>query len=217
MPYTSASDLLSIVPKLHALEASVSTVVLGQPRLVRGMLITLLARGHALIEGVPGLGKTLGVQAFVQTFEGVFKRVQFTPDLLPSDVVGAEIYQVHSGQFTIKQGPIFTHCLLADEINRAPAKVQSSLLEAMQERQVTIGETTFLLEEPFVVFATQNPVEQEGTYQLPEAQLDRFLCKIVVEAPSLQTEIDILKNQTTPQSTTIEKVLSRSEIVDIQQ
>jgi MoxR-like ATPase len=172
--------------------AEVSRVVVGQKYLVEGLLTGLLTNGHVLLEGVPGLAKTLTVKTLAQGIQTGFQRIQFTPDLLPADLVGTMIYNPRSGDFTVKHGPLFSNLILADEINRAPAKVQSALLEAMQERQVTIGETTYKLPDPFLVLATQNPLEQEGTYQLPEAQLDRFLLKLRVGYPTKAEERQIL-------------------------
>ena len=174
------------------LQAEVARIVVGQKYLVDGLLIGLLANGHVLLEGVPGLAKTLTVKTLAQSVQTGFQRIQFTPDLLPADLIGTLIYNPRSGEFTVKHGPLFSNLILADEINRAPAKVQSALLEAMQERQVTIGDTTYKLPDPFLVLATQNPLEQEGTHQLPEAQLDRFMLKLRVGYPSKQEERQIL-------------------------
>jgi len=178
---------------LERLFAEVHKVVVGQNEMIERLLIGLLCGGHVLLEGAPGLAKTLTVKTLAQTLQLQFKRVQFTPDLLPSDVIGTVIYNHLSGTFTNKQGPIFTNLLLADEINRAPAKVQSALLEAMAEHHVTVGDTTYALPSPFLVLATQNPIEQEGTYNLPEAQLDRFMFKIKVDYPSSEDELKIMK------------------------
>jgi MoxR-like ATPase len=167
-------------------------VVIGQKYLVERLLIGLLANGHVLLEGVPGLAKTLSVKSLAAAVHAKFSRLQFTPDMLPADIIGTQIYNPQSGAFTVRQGPIFAHFILADEINRAPAKVQSALLEAMQEKQVTIGDQTFRLEEPFLVLATQNPIEQEGTYPLPEAQVDRFMLKLRIGYPSRDEERQIL-------------------------
>ena len=174
------------------LQAEVSRVVVGQKYLVDGLLTGLLTNGHVLLEGVPGLAKTLTVKTLAQSVQTGFQRIQFTPDLLPADLIGTLIYNPRSGEFTVKHGPLFSNLILADEINRAPAKVQSALLEAMQERQVTIGDTTHKLADPFLVLATQNPLEQEGTYQLPEAQLDRFMLKLRIGYPSKVEEHQIL-------------------------
>ncbi len=163
-------------------------VIVGQKHLVEGLLIGMLSDGHILLEGVPGLAKTLAINTLATTIDAKFSRIQFTPDLLPADVLGTMIYSQKREEFVVKQGPIFANFILADEINRAPAKVQSALLEAMQERQVTIGDTTYRLEEPFLVMATQNPIEQEGTYPLPEAQVDRFMLKVVIDYPKKEEE-----------------------------
>jgi MoxR-like ATPase len=174
----------------------VSKVIVGQKYMIDRLLIGLLANGHILLEGVPGLAKTLAVRTLSATIQTKFQRIQFTPDLLPADLIGTLVYDQHDGKFTTKKGPIFANLILADEINRAPAKVQSALLEAMQERQVTIGETTYPLDDPFLVLATQNPIEQEGTYPLPEAQVDRFMLKLSIGYPSREEELEILRRMT---------------------
>jgi len=173
--------------------AEIEKVIVGQNGLIQRMLIGLLCEGHLLLEGLPGLAKTTAVKAMAQTIDTAFKRIQFTPDLLPADIIGTQIYRPDNGSFEVNKGPIFNNIILADEINRAPAKVQSALLEAMQERQVTIRDTTFKLDNPFLVMATQNPIEQEGTYPLPEAQIDRFMMKIKVDYPSAEEEKEIVK------------------------
>ena len=178
---------------LHALRSEIRKVLVGQDYLVERLLLGLLTNHHVLIEGVPGLAKTLSVTTLARAIQATFRRIQFTPDLLPADLIGTLIYNPRSGEFTTRKGPIFAHIILADEINRAPAKVQSALLEAMQERQVTIGDSTYPLEEPFMVLATQNPIEQEGTYPLPEAQVDRFMLKLKVSYPNKTEERQILK------------------------
>jgi len=178
---------------IQNIKTEIAKVLVGQDKMVEGLLAGLLCRGHILLEGVPGLAKTTAVNALAKTLGLDFKRVQFTPDLLPSDIIGTEIYDPSNNTFKIKQGPIFTNLLLADEINRAPAKVQSALLEVMQERQVTIGDETFKIDLPFLVMATQNPVEQEGAYELPEAQLDRFMMKIVVGYNTKEEELEIAR------------------------
>jgi len=178
--------------RIDAIKQEVKKIIVGQEELVDSLLVGLIANGHILVEGVPGLAKTTAINAIAKALGVGFKRIQFTPDLLPSDVTGTEIYNPKNGEFSIKQGPIFTNLLLADEINRAPAKVQSALLEVMQERQVTIGEHTFKIDEPFLVMATENPVEQEGTYRLPEAQLDRFMLKVLVGYNSIEEEMEIV-------------------------
>ena len=177
---------------ISALRTEVGKVVIGQQALVDRLILSLLCKGHVLLEGVPGLAKTLSVKAMAGTLHAQFARIQFTPDLLPADLLGTMIYNPEERQFTAKKGPIFANLILADEINRAPAKVQSALLEAMQERQVTLGETTYRLPDPFLVLATQNPIDQEGTYQLPEAQLDRFLFKVLVTYPTREEELQVL-------------------------
>ncbi|NPV14140.1 MoxR family ATPase [candidate division WOR-3 bacterium] len=181
---------------VQALTAEVGKVIVGQKYLIERLLVGLLANGHILIEGVPGLAKTYAVKALAGAISARFQRIQFTPDLLPADIIGTQIYNQRTGEFTARKGPIFANFVLADEINRAPPKVQSALLEAMQERQVTIGDETFRLEEPFLVLATQNPIEQEGTYPLPEAQTDRFLLKLRVSYPSKEEEKQIVERMT---------------------
>jgi MoxR-like ATPase len=178
--------------ELEPLYREIARVLVGQRLLVDRLLVGLLAGGHILLEGVPGLAKTLAVRTLGRCLRLTFSRIQFTPDLLPADVIGTQIYNPRSGDFTVKKGPVFAHLVLADEINRAPAKVQSALLEAMQEKQVTIGEASYPLEQPFLVLATQNPIEQEGTYPLPEAQVDRFMLKLKVTYPSKEEELAIL-------------------------
>lgn len=198
---------------MHRLSDEMKKVIFGQDKMVESLLIGLLSNGHILLEGVPGLAKTLAIKTLADAVHGHFSRIQFTPDLLPADVVGTMIYNVKENDFTIKKGPIFANFVLADEINRSPAKVQSALLEAMQEKQVTIGDETFLLEEPFLVMATQNPVEQEGTYPLPEAQVDRFMLKTVITYPDYESERQIMRhniNQTFPK---IEPVMHIQEIL----
>ncbi|MCA8942167.1 MAG: MoxR family ATPase [Planctomycetes bacterium] len=177
---------------LQAVRRSLQEVIVGQEKLCDGLLIALLADGHVLLEGLPGLAKSLAVASLAQAVGGEFRRIQFTPDLLPSDLLGTQVYNPKSGEWSVKQGPVFANFVLADEINRAPAKVQSALLEAMQERQVSLAGETYRLPEPFLVLATQNPVEQEGTYPLPEAQVDRFMLKLVVGYPSKQEELAII-------------------------
>ena len=178
---------------VSAVKQEMAKVVVGQQKLVNRLILSLLCKGHVLLEGVPGLAKTLSVKALAGTMQAAFSRIQFTPDLLPADLLGTMIYNPEERQFTAKKGPVFANLILADEINRAPAKVQSALLEAMQERQVTLGECSYPLPNPFLVLATQNPIEQEGTYQLPEAQLDRFLFKVIVDYPSRDEELKVLE------------------------
>lgn len=187
--------------------------IIGQKAMVDRLLIGLLSDGHILLEGVPGLAKTLAISSLAKSVNADFSRIQFTPDLLPADVVGTMIFNPKDGGFSVKKGPIFSNFVLADEINRAPAKVQSALLEAMQERQVTLGDTTFKMEDPFLVLATQNPIEQEGTYPLPEAQLDRFMLKVVVSYPSIEEEREILRQKIAPTATEIRPVVDKQDIV----
>ncbi len=194
----------------------VQKIIVGQDYLIERLLIGLLSNGHILVEGVPGLAKTTAVNALAKTINTGFQRIQFTPDLLPADLIGTQIYEPKTGEFSIKKGPVFTNIILADEINRAPAKVQSALLESMQERQVTIGATTFPLEEPFLVMATQNPIEQEGTYPLPEAQVDRFMLKLKINYPNKAEEKEIVKRVTSETKNEIQAVTEPSEIIEIQ-
>ncbi|MEJ2413843.1 MAG: MoxR family ATPase [Sulfurimonas sp.] len=201
-----------MISKIEEVKKEVAKVVVGQEKMIDSLLIALLCEGHILIEGVPGLAKTTTVNALSKALGLDFKRAQFTPDLLPSDILGAEIYDPQNNQFKIKKGPIFTNLLLADEINRAPAKVQSALLEVMQEKQVTIGDTSFKLELPFFVMATQNPVEQEGVYQLPEAQLDRFMLKLVVGYNTKEEELEIARRISSGNFETINAVLNKEDI-----
>ncbi len=196
-------------------------VIVGQKYLLERLVISLLANGHVLLEGVPGIAKTLAIKTLSDTLNVDFSRIQFTPDMLPADVTGTQIYNPQSGEFTTRQGPVFANLLLADEINRAPAKVQSALLEAMQEKQVTIGDKTYPLPQPFLVMATENPIEQEGTYQLPEAQVDRFMLKVVMDYPTQKEERQILedwaKTEGTPtaeQVVTVEQILTARKVVD---
>ena len=181
---------------IEKIMSEVAKVIVGQKYMVERLIIGLLSDGHVLLEGVPGLAKTMAVRTLSDTIKTQFQRIQFTPDLLPADVMGTMVYEQKTGTFTVKQGPVFSNLVLADEINRSPAKVQSALLEAMQERQVTIGEKTFKLPEPFLVLATQNPIEQEGTYPLPEAQVDRFMLKLSVDYPDRDEELEIMRRMT---------------------
>ncbi len=191
-------------------------VIVGQKHMIDRLLIVLLGRGHILLEGVPGLAKTLAINTLSQAVKGSFSRIQFTPDLLPADVVGTMIYNIKENDFLIKKGPIFANFVLADEINRAPAKVQSALLEAMQEKQVTIGDKTFILDKPFLVMATQNPVEQEGTYPLPEAQVDRFMLKTIIDYPKLEDEQLIVRANLKGAFEKINAVVSVKQILSAQ-
>lgn len=195
------------------LVTGMNKVIVGQKHLVDCLLIGLLSDGHILLEGVPGLAKTLAIKTLSQLISADYSRIQFTPDLLPADVIGTQIYSQKDESFHVKKGPVFANFVLADEINRAPAKVQSALLEAMQEHQVTIGEQTFKLPNPFLVMATQNPIEQEGTYQLPEAQVDRFLLKVVIDYPSLEEEKLIIRENIQGSMPTVTAVTSADEIL----
>jgi len=197
---------------VEKLTSQISSVIVGQKYMIERLLVGILANGHVLIEGVPGLAKTLSVKTLSDTIEAKFQRLQFTPDLLPADLIGTMIYNPQKAEFKAKKGPIFANIILADEINRAPAKVQSALLEAMQERQVTIGDSTYPLDEPFLVLATQNPIEQEGTYPLPEAQVDRFMLKLKIGYPSPAEERIIMDRMTTGEAINIEKVITPADI-----
>ena len=203
---------MSLQNKLHELRKEIAKGVVGQEQMVNSILIGLLTNGHILLEGVPGLAKTTTVKAVAQAIDLDFKRIQFTPDLLPSDIIGAQIFDMKTNEFKIKKGPIFTNLLLADEINRAPAKVQSALLEVMQERQVTIADNTFKIPSPFLVLATQNPIEQEGAYSLPEAQLDRFMFKIIVSYNTKEQEYEIAKKATINSFEQINKIIDNEDL-----
>ena len=194
--------------------AGMDKAIIGQKHLVDSLLISLLADGHILLEGVPGLAKTKAIKTLASLIDAQFSRIQFTPDLLPADVIGTMIYSQKDGQFEAKKGPIFANFILADEINRAPAKVQSALLEAMQERQVTISTTTYQLPRPFLVMATQNPIEQEGTYPLPEAQVDRFMLKVVIDYPKLEEEKKIIRQNISEDNVVIKPIMTTQEIDD---
>jgi MoxR-like ATPase len=198
---------------IDILTLEMNKVIIGQKQMIESLLIGLIGNGHILLEGVPGLAKTLAINTLSKAINASFSRVQFTPDLLPADVVGTMIYNMKENDFMIKKGPIFANFVLADEINRAPAKVQSALLEAMQERQITIGDTTFKLEEPFLVMATQNPVEQEGTYPLPEAQVDRFMLKVIIDYPKLQDEQIVMRQNLSGGFAKVNPVVSVAEIL----
>ena len=204
------------IQEIARIREAIGKVIVGQKELVDGLIIGLLTRGHILIEGVPGLAKTSAVKALADTVHAQFKRIQFTPDLLPADLVGTEIYRPEKGDFVIKKGPVFHNIILADEINRAPSKVQSALLEAMQERQVTIGDNTFQLPHPFLVLATQNPIDQEGTYPLPEAQIDRFMLKLIVDYPSRQEEKEIMSRIGFGEPADIQAVISPAELDELE-
>lgn len=200
---------------VEKIKNEIKKVIIGQQKMIDGLLIGLLCDGHILLEGVPGLAKTTTINALAKTLGLNFKRVQFTPDLLPSDIIGTEIYDPVKNEFRIKQGPVFTNLLLADEINRAPAKVQSALLEVMQERQVTIGEDTFFIEKPFLVMATQNPIESEGAYNLPEAELDRFMLKVVVGYNTKEEELEIAKRVANGTFEKIEKIATKEDLENL--
>ena len=202
---------------LSILKNEISKKIVGQHQLIDRLIIALLSNGHILLEGVPGLAKTLAIKTLSDAVDGTFNRIQFTPDLLPADLTGTQIYQQKAEKFVVKRGPVFASFVLADEINRAPAKVQSALLEAMQERQVTIGDETFMLPSPFLVMATQNPIEQEGTYPLPEAQVDRFMLKTIVDYPKMEEEQLIIRNSLMETTATINPVVSVAQILKAQQ
>lgn len=195
------------------INSELDNVIVGQKTMIERLLIALLSNGHILLEGVPGLAKTLAVKSLAATIQADFSRLQFTPDLLPADLIGTMIYNQKKEEFAVRKGPVFANFILADEINRAPAKVQSALLEAMQERQVTIGDNTFKLPEPFLVLATMNPVEQEGTYPLPEAQVDRFMLKVVIDYPTRDEEQAIIRQQIAPEKKQPKPVLAKEEII----
>jgi len=201
--------------KINTLKQELAKAVVGQEQMIEGLLIGLLSEGHILIEGVPGLAKTTTVNALSRALGLDFKRIQFTPDLLPSDIIGAQIYDPKDNSFRIKKGPLFTNLLLADEINRAPSKVQSALLEVMQERQVTIGDESFTIDEPFLVMATQNPIEQEGVYLLPEAQLDRFMMKLIVEHNSEAQELEIMRKAANKSFGEVSTIFSKKDLDEI--
>ena len=206
----SKNDFVNLITR------GMDQTIVGQKHLVESLLIALLSNGHVLLEGVPGLAKTLAIKTLAQIIDAKYSRIQFTPDLLPADVLGTMVYSVKNETFQVKKGPVFANFVLADEINRAPAKVQSALLEAMQERQVTIGDKTFPLDEPFLVMATQTPIEQEGTYPLPEAQVDRFLLKVVIGYPSREEEKQIIRQNITNGKKHIQPLLKPEEIIEAQ-
>ncbi|WP_396162628.1 AAA family ATPase [Flavobacterium sp.] len=221
---TSTLDIRAINEKIEResafidlLTLEMNKVIIGQKHMVERLLIGLLGQGHILLEGVPGLAKTLAINTLSQAVHGSFSRIQFTPDLLPADVVGTMIYNIKQNDFTIRKGPIFANFVLADEINRAPAKVQSALLEAMQEKQVTIGDETFKLDKPFLVMATQNPVDQEGTYPLPEAQVDRFMLKVVIDYPKMDDERLVIRQNLKGAYEKINEVVSLDQILKAQE
>ena len=207
-----SKEIESEADLLHQIRREIGKVIIGQENMVEKLLVALVCNNHVLIEGVPGLAKTLSVTTLARVIQASFHRLQFTPDLLPGDLIGTLIYNPKSGEFTTKKGPLFANIILADEINRAPAKVQSALLEAMQERQVTIGDTSYKLDDPFMVLATQNPVEQEGTYPLPEAQVDRFMLKIKLTYPSREEERQILRLMTSPAIPDVTPIISPDDL-----
>lgn len=222
MPSSTSVDISELNKRIHdasafieLLNMELNKAVVGQKHMTERLLIGLLANGHVLLEGVPGLAKTLAIKSLASAIHAKFARIQFTPDLLPADVLGTTIYNPQAHEFAVRKGPIFANFILADEINRAPAKVQSALLEAMQERQVTIGDHTYSLEEPFLVLATQNPIEQEGTYELPEAQVDRFMLKVVISYPKQEEERHIIRFNLNPQGMSkISQVVSQEDILN---
>ncbi|MBU1653152.1 AAA family ATPase, partial [bacterium] len=216
----TAADIEAITQEIQQtsgfvddLSGQIQNEIVGQKKMVERLLIGLLADGHILLEGVPGLAKTLAAKSLAMAINARFQRIQFTPDLLPADLIGTLVYNQKSGEFVIKKGPIFANFILADEINRAPAKVQSALLEAMQERQVTIGEETYHLDAPFLVLATQNPIEQEGTYPLPEAQIDRFMLKVIIDYPNREEELGILRKHAVAHPLNIQPVIQPEQIL----
>src|SRR4051812_9126521 len=218
---STAVDIRALNERIHAqsafielLNMELNKAVVGQKHMMERLLIGLLAGGHVLLEGVPGLAKTLAIKSLASAIHARFSRIQFTPDLLPADVLGTMMYNPQAHEFSVRKGPIFANFILADEINRAPAKVQSALLEAMQERQVTIGDTTYKLDEPFLVLATMNPIEQEGTYELPEAQVDRFMLKVVITYPKMEEERHIIRQNLNPEGAVkINPVVSTEDII----
>jgi len=223
MEQRTAVDISKINEKIEResafidiLTAEMNKVIIGQKHMVNALLIGLLGKGHILLEGVPGLAKTLSINTLAKSVHGSFSRIQFTPDLLPADVIGTMTYNIKQNEFSIKKGPVFANFVLADEINRAPAKVQSALLEAMQERQVTIGDSTFKLDTPFMVMATQNPVEQEGTYPLPEAQVDRFMLKTVIDYPKIDEEQQIMRDNLSNSYAVVNQTVSLEQITNAQ-
>ena len=223
MEQRTAVDISKINEKIEResafidiLTAEMNKVIIGQKHMVNALLIGLLGKGHILLEGVPGLAKTLSINTLAKSVHGSFSRIQFTPDLLPADVIGTMTYNIKQNEFSIKKGPIFANFVLADEINRAPAKVQSALLEAMQERHVTIGDSTFKLDTPFMVMATQNPVEQEGTYPLPEAQVDRFMLKTVIDYPKIDEEQQIMRDNLSNSYAVVNQTVSLEQITNAQ-
>lgn len=219
-PFENRVDFSDVQHKMQAVKNELKKVIVGQDDIIDQLILALLSNGHSLIEGLPGVAKTMMAKLLAKTIDSGFSRIQFTPDLMPSDVIGTSILNSKINEFEFKKGPIFSNIILIDEINRSPAKTQAALFESMSERQVTVDGTTYPLQAPFLVFATQNPIEQEGTYRLPEAQLDRFMFKIYVKYPSLESEIELLKEQqerkNIDKETLIEKVISGNEIIEFQ-
>jgi MoxR-like ATPase len=219
--FESRIDFGKLQEKVAAIRAEIHKVIVGQDKIINQLIVALLANGHVLLEGVPGVAKTLTAKLLAQAIETNFSRIQFTPDLMPSDILGTSVFNMQKSEFEFKQGPIFSNLILIDEINRAPAKTQSALFEVMEEKQITLDGNTYLMQEPFLVIATQNPIEQEGTYRLPEAQLDRFLFKINIEYPSLEEEINIIKKEhellNGKKTEQIVPVISPADIISFQQ
>ena len=218
--FQSRLDLTELQQSIVAMKAELNTVIVGQEKMIDQLLVAFLSNGHILLEGVPGVAKTITAKLLAQTMDIGFSRIQFTPDLMPSDILGTSVFDLKTSEFTFKKGPIFSNLILIDEINRAPAKTQAALFEVMEERQITMDGTTYILDKPFLVIATQNPIEQEGTYRLPEAQLDRFLFKIVIDYPKLEEEVIILQREHTLQNNNklqnIKKVINASIIEKFQ-
>ena len=219
-PFENRVDFSDVQHKMQAVKNELKKVIVGQDDIIDQLILALLSNGHSLIEGLPGVAKTMMAKLLAKTIDSGFSRIQFTPDLMPSDVIGTSILNSKINEFEFKKGPIFSNIILIDEINRSPAKTQAALFESMSERQVTVDGTTYPLQAPFLVFATQNPIEQEGTYRLPEAQLDRFMFKIYVKYPSLESEIELLKEQqerkNIDKESLVEKVISGNEIIEFQ-
>lgn len=218
--FTSRLDLSALMQSIDAVKSEINSVIVGQHKMIDQLLVAILSNGHVLLEGVPGVAKTISAKLLAKTLTLDFSRIQFTPDLMPSDILGTSVFDLSSSKFNFKKGPIFSNFVLIDEINRAPAKTQAALFEVMEERQITIEGTTYAMEAPFLVIATQNPIEQEGTYRLPEAQLDRFLFKIAIDYPKLDEEIAILQRENALQDRSklenIQKILSQSDILKYQ-
>ncbi|MGV0965061.1 AAA family ATPase [Empedobacter falsenii] len=219
-PFENRVDFSDVQHKMQAVKNELKKVIVGQDDIIDQLILALLSNGHSLIEGLPGVAKTMMAKLLAKTIDSGFSRIQFTPDLMPSDVIGTSILNSKINEFEFKKGPIFSNIILIDEINRSPAKTQAALFESMSERQVTVDGTTYPLQAPFLVFATQNPIEQEGTYRLPEAQLDRFMFKIYIKYPSLESEIELLKEQqerkNIDKESLVEKVISGNEIIEFQ-